>query len=473
VAKVSQIAVALILVRVLGKDEWATMALLLSIYLAAMGLGTLNLHQGVFFFFGRTPPHERRRLAAQTSGLLGTSGLLTAAIVLAIAPLLARGPYAIEGMLPWLALAVVLEMPTVGGGQMLIAAERPGVAAAYDGCMAVLQVCGVAVPVLAGGGVRSAMIGLAVYAAIRLAVFTLLIRRSFPGDRVRLDWALIKEQLVYTAPLSLAVGTSVLNRNLDKWIVAAFDAAHFGAYAIAAQEVPLISIVPYAIGAALATRIVHAFKNGDRARVRDYFQAQTTRMSLVVLPAAIALILVADELIVLLFTDAYAAAAFPFQIYTVILLHRVAEYGLLLRAAGDTRSMWFSSMVLFVGNAALSAPLTMWLGMVGAALGALIANVMAWVFVLWRIGRALGTGLRGAFPWRYYGLILAIAIALAAGVAVAIEPLALGPAAALAAKAGLFALAFLAAVRIGALHRRVPPLPPDDADFDAAATGKR
>jgi O-antigen/teichoic acid export membrane protein len=467
VAKVSQIAVALILVRVLAEDEWAAMALLLSIYLAAISLGTLNLHQGVYFFFGRTPVHERRRLAAQTSGLLGASGLLTAAVVLAIAPLLTAGPYAIEGMLPWLALAVALEMPTVGGAQMLIASERPGMAAIYDACMAVLQVSCMSAPVLLGGGVGAAMIGLAGYAAVRLLVFTLLIARAFPGDRVRFDWALIKQQLVYTAPLSLAIGTSVLNRNLDKWIVAALDAAHFGAYAIAAQEVPLISIVPYAIGATLATRIVHAFKIGDRARARGYFHAQTTRMSLVVIPAAIALILVADELIVLLFTDIYAVAALPFQLYTVILLHRVAEYGLVLRAAGDTRSLWWSSLVLFLGNAALSAPLTLWLGMLGAALGALIANVLAWLFILSRVGRALGTGLRGVFPWRYYGLILAISITLAAALAAAVAPLALAPAAALAIKAGLFALAFLAVMRVGALHRRVPPLPPDDADFDA------
>lgn len=472
----SQLAVAFILVRALAKDEWAVMALVLSIYLAAMGLGTLNLHHGVFFFFGRTPPEERRRLALQTSGLLGTSGLLTALIVLLIAPLIASGPYAIQGMLPWLALAVALEMPTVGGAQMLIAAERPGMAAAYDGAMAVLQVSCVAVPVLAGGGVQSATIGLAVYATIRLIVFSTLILGTFPGGNTRFQWALIKEQLVYTAPLSLAVGTSVLNRHLDKWIVAAFDPANFGTYAIAAQEVPLISIVPYAIGAALATRIVQAFRRGDRDRVRAYFHAQTTRMSLVVIPAAMALILVADEMMVLLFTDAYALAAFPFQIYTVILLHRVAEYGLILRAAGDTRSMWFASMVLFLGNAALSAPLTYWLGMIGAALGALIANVFAWVFILWRIGDSFGTGLRGAFPWREYGLVFAVSTVLAAATGAAVAPLALAPAPALALKLALFTAAFLAAVRIGRLHRRVPPIPPDEPDDehgDAPAAAAR
>ena len=464
-ARVSQIVVAFILVRALDKDEWSALALVLSIYLAAIGLGTLNLHQGVFFFFGRTPPDERRRLALQTAGLLGASGLLTALIVLCIAPVITSGPYAIAGMMPWLALAVALEMPTMGGAQMLIAAERPGVAAAYDGLMAVLQVGCTAGPVLAGAGVQSATIG--------LAVFAVLILRTFPAGHGRFAWALVKEQLVYTAPLILAIGTSVLNRHLDKWIVAAFDPANFGTYAIAAQEVPLISIVPYAIGAALATRIVQAFRDGDRARVRAYFHAQTTRMSLIVIPSAMALILVADELMVLLFTDAYALATFPFQIYTVILLHRVAEYGLILRAAGDTRSLWLASLVLFLGNAAFSAPLTLWLGMVGAALGALIANVLAWVFILWRIGIALGTGLRGAFPWREYGLVFAVSSVIAVATGALVARLDLEPTASLALEAGLFTVAFLAAVRIGKLHRRMPPIPPDPAAGDAPASAAR
>ena len=83
----------------------------------------------------------------------------------------------------------------------------------------------------------------------------------------------------------------------------------------------------------------------------------------------------------------------------------------------------------------------------------------------------LGTGLRGAFPWREYGLVFAVSTVIAAATGAVVAPLALGPTASLALKAGLFTIAFLAAVRIGGLHRRMPPIPPDDAAGDVPAAG--
>jgi hypothetical protein len=84
----------------------------------------------------------------------------------------------------------------------------------------------------------------------------------------------------------------------------------------------------------------------------------------------------------------------------------VAEYGVILRSAGDTRSIWASSLVLLVGNLALSALLTVWLGITGAALGTLLANIPAWIFVLTRIAKTLDVGLGSVFPWKKYGLTL-------------------------------------------------------------------
>jgi O-antigen/teichoic acid export membrane protein len=464
VAKLAQIVVALVLVRLLGPDEWAAMALLLSIYIAGIGIGALNIHQGIYFFYGRIGLQQRRTLVLQTSSLLAASGLLTGLVVLALVPVLDGGPYDIAPLLPWLALALVVEMPAVGGAQFLLAAERAGAAALYDASMAILQVAALSLPVALGWGLEGSVRALVLYAAARLLVFTVVMSRSFPGPRTPMRWALLREQIVYTAPLGLAIATAVLNRNVDKWFVAAFDPDNFGAYAIAAQEVPLIAILPNAISAVLATRLVHAFMVGRLDRVRQYWLAQTSNMALVVVPATIGLLLCAEELIVVLFTSQYAIATLPFQIYTVILLHRVAEYGLVLRAAGDTRSLWWASFLLLFGNVVLSLPLTWALGMLGAALGTLVANLVAWLYILRRIARVIGTTVREAFPWGRYGRILALASLAGMATAFSVGAFDLPPVPRLLAKVLIYALLVLGLLR-GAALRGGPSVPEDDEDF--------
>jgi O-antigen/teichoic acid export membrane protein len=159
---------------------------------------------------------------------------------------------------------------------------------------------------------------------------------------------------------------------------------------------------------------VKGYLEGDKPRLLSLWCTAISKVALLVVPLAVLAILVADQLVVILFTEEYRAAALPFRIYTIILFHRVAEYGLVLRAAGDTRSLWTASFILLIGNVVLSVPLVLLLGMPGPALATLLANIPAWLYVLHQIGRALDVGLSAVFPWGWYGKVIGVA-ALAAG----------------------------------------------------------
>jgi O-antigen/teichoic acid export membrane protein len=464
-AKASGLVLALILVRILNNDEWATIALLFSIYSVATAFGGMNIHQGIYFFYSRLDPGARRLLAVQTTGLLAITGILTAGIILGLEPWLAGSPFQVAGLLGWLAIAVVLEVPTLGAPQLLLAAERAGGSAAFTTVSAVFQIIAVTTPLLLGLGLTGAMMGLTAYAAIRFVVYAGLVLGLTPPGPVRVDWSLIKEQVVYTAPLGLSMGTAVLTRNVGKWFVAAFDAPNFGAYAIAATEVPFVSIVPYALGAVLATRLVHAFKSGRTDLSHGYWMASTSRMSLLVIPATIGIVLCAPQLIVLLFTSEYVAATLPFQIHSVILLHRVAEYGIMLRAAGDTRSLWWASFVLLLANVIFGLPATLLFGMLGAAVAMLAANVIAWLFILWRIAHVMRVGLRAVFPWTLYTKVLLVALiaALMTAWLARVAPETAGMQ--LTVRALLFGGICLTGIFVVRLHRSLPGVPEDDPDF--------
>ena len=126
-----------------------------------------------------------------------------------------------------------------------------------------------------------------------------------------------------------------------------------------------------------------------------------------------------ELVIVPLATDSrQSALVITFMLFSAVTLHRVAEYGLLLRAAGQPRDLLMSGLVLLAANTVLAGIGAWRWSMPGSAAGTLAANVIAWCFVLHRVARALGVSFAQAFPWARWATSVASS-AIAAGAALA------------------------------------------------------
>jgi O-antigen/teichoic acid export membrane protein len=400
VVKSSQLVITVVLVRLLAPDEWTRVAYLLSIYLAAVTLGTLNLQHGIVFFLRRIDPRHHRALVVQTAVLLIGTGTVIAAGLVAASPLLSGGRLAVGSSIPLLAAAILLELPTACAPAALIASDQLRLAAAWDITVTVVQISAVVLASSLGRGAADVVVGLLVAASIRVVLFAVLIARRFAGSLRGLPPGTLSAQIRYGVPLGLTLAASVLNRSVDKWFIAIFDTGNVGIYTVAAQEIPLLAVLPYAGGAAVVTLIVDRFHRGDIDDARRLWLRQTASMAAIVVPASAVLIVIAPELMVLVFGATFATGVLPFQLFTAITLHRVAEYGLVLRAADRNRELVRASVVLLVANTVLAGAGAATFGMVGASAGTLAANAIAWLFVLHRLGTVFGTTIRHTFAWR-------------------------------------------------------------------------
>lgn len=399
--KATQLVLAVLLVRLMSPEEWNEAAYLLSIYLAGTTIGTLNLHHGIVFFLPRVDPDKQRDLILQNVRLLLALGAaITVGLTLA-RPLLSGGQLGDGSILPWLGLAITLELPAACIGMTLIGLERFGRVAAWDLSGTVLILTGSIVPVVAGYGVDGLVYGLCASGAVRFCAGLLLVYRTIPaGSRARLGRAFLFAQLRYGLPLGATIAVAILNRLVDKWFIAVFEPGDFGVYAVAAQEVPLLAVLPYAGGAALVTKLVDAFHRSDLDDARRQWLRLTGSMALVVAPLGIGLILIAPELIPAVFGDEFRPGVLPFQIFTAVTVHRVAEYGMLLRAAGCTTELLRVASITLGANFVLAGT-GAWLGgMSGSAWGTLMASAIGWLTALHFIGRVLEVPVRRAFPWR-------------------------------------------------------------------------
>jgi O-antigen/teichoic acid export membrane protein len=422
----------------------------------ANALGSLGLHDAVFYFFGRHP-ERAAAIVRQTSALLLMAAIPVTFAMFVVVLAFFHGTLDLLPAMPWLAMVIVIELPTLPAINQLIAHGHAGIASVLYVTFAVLRTVPVLLPAAFGWSLSTIPMMMALFGLTRLAAHFVIIRRVYPLAPGQRWWvrAEMREIFFFALPAGLAATVGKLMPQIDKysalWLLGPIV---FGIYNVAAFELPLVTLIPYAIGAVMQVRYVRLYASGDTAGLQRLWYQTTSKTMVLVVPLAIVVIATAPDLIAMLFEPEYARATLPFQILTVVLLHRVAAYGPMLQATNQTRLLFTTSILIVGSNLLLQFPLTELFGFPGPALATALSVVPAWMLTLQRIGVALGGGIRIALPWRFYARVIVVAAGLGAILWLVRPHIDLPPGARLAASVIGYAIAFVIAGRItGVVHR--------------------
>jgi O-antigen/teichoic acid export membrane protein len=454
----SSVLAALVVVlgaRLYGKGDWAYVTLIYTLYETGIALGSLGLADAVFYFLGRNPGGAGA-IVRQTSLLLAAVAPLVVGGVAIAGWLLSRPELDATSALPWLAAALLLELPTQPAVNQLIASGRARLGSGLFFGFATLRTAAVVVPAVVGAPVTWIPIALAATSVLRLVTHLAIVRAFYP--RAEPGWARadrLREILWFAIPAGAGVLAGRLNPLVDKYAAQLWlTEEQFASYGVAAFELPLVTLVPYAIGAVMQSRYVRLYLAGDVAGLRALWFSTVQKTALITVPLAVALIALGRDAIVLFAGAKYTEAALPFQILTVVLLHRVASYGAMLQSIGQTRAIMTSSALLLATNVVLAYPMTRLFGYPGPAIATVISVVPPWLFTLSRIGRILGGGIRGALPWGFYARVLVLAAVLGVAVWYAAENVEAHPAVRLLGGLAAMITAFIACGRaLGLIER--------------------
>ena len=411
VARTGQVVSAILLVRFLAPSAWNVIALGLSVYLVAVTIGSLNLEHSILFFLPQLTQHQTNRLLYQTVNLLRISGLVCGAVIVFVQ--VGTGVLGTIAIALCLACAVACELPTVVMTPTFIARGEERYASMWGSSHALIQFLALMIPTLCGFGATGIAYGLAASGLIRLTTFTVVFGRYVNGEHVHTP-GLLKRQLYFCAPLGVALAAGVLTRSIDKWLVAWHEPLKVGIYSIAAFEVPILAVLPYAGGAAIAVSMVTMFHNDQVSGAHSVWWNQARMMSLVVVPLTMGLVVIAPELFEILFSHSYRTSVLPFQIFTLIGLHRVTEYGAVLRAAGRSVEIVYSSLILLGSNLVFGYIGLQVHGLVGLTMGSVLAFSVAWVWILSRLKNVFDVSMRHVFPWSAWGSSVVISCVTAA-----------------------------------------------------------
>jgi O-antigen/teichoic acid export membrane protein len=429
--------------RSLSRADFAYVAFAIMVFSTALALGSMGLHEAVYYFLGNRPNDAPAVIRQATFLLACASGPAIAVVALLV--FVARPDVDLRPVFPWLALSLAIELPTQPALNALIATRHARVASSIFVGLAAVRATAMIVPILLGEPVTAIVPALAIGSTARLIVYIGILARWFPGPARWSDRGQIRTILVFTLPVGFAEMCGALNQQLDKYLVSILlGVSDLAQYAVGAWEFPLITIIPFAVGAAVQSRYVQRWAEHDRAGLLELWRTAVRKTALLVIPLAVMILVLAEDLLVTMFSENYRAAALPFRLFNGILLLRFASYGALFRAVGHTRPLLIQAALLVILNLALGVPFTYAFGFPGPALATLVANWIVWLVTLATLTKVLDCRLRDALPWLAYARTIVTAGAAGAILAWAREAAALGAGANLALGPPVFIALFFA-----------------------------
>lgn len=418
VTTIMDIILVVVLVRLLTNSEFVIISFLLLVYETAKYLATLGFPDSVFYFFERVAKNARTGFVVQTTVILAINALVVAILMVAFVPFLpgflsewsTSSVQTTQSLLPVMALIALIEIPTWPVNNIMLAADRQKTASWYNLLNSAMTFLAIVGPISLGMPIHVAIWSLLGYSIVRLVVSVLWCWSILPPYEIGPDRTRIREQIAFSIPIGLSALVARFNRNVDKFIVSYFLTEPIVAvYIIAATEIPLVKVIPFAVGSVLISRFVQFQMDDKRDELKELWYKGIEKVSLIVLPLTVLFIILAPEMIHVLFGEGKEGAVLPFQIYSLIILIRVTSYGSILQAFGDTSSILKLSLNLLFWNVLFSIPFTLWFGIIGTASAAVLANYINIVITLRVIGRHMREPWYRVLPFPTYFRILGVA----------------------------------------------------------------
>jgi O-antigen/teichoic acid export membrane protein len=401
----------LILVRMFGQAEFGTYKQVFLLYGSILNLAQMGMSESLFYFIPGAGKDEGRYVC-NSMLVLGGLGLLVAALFFAGGDAIAgwMNNSALAPLMPLLAVFFFIMLASYVLEIVMTARHQYGRAAASYCLSDTTRAALIVVPVLLFQTLESILYGVIVFAAIRLGATIWYCRRQF-GAMLHPSWPLFLRQIAYSLPFALYVIFQTGQLSLHQYVVSSmFDAATFAVYSVGCLKVPLVEVVSTSVVNVMMVGMVQAIRDGRESDVISMWHETVRKLALVLFPLVALLLIVAQDLIVLLFTETYVASVPVFMAWSISILFAVLPMDGLLRVYAQMR---FLLMINIVRMAVVAGGIYWFvtsMGLVGAVLITMLALAVGKAMELVKMMTCWHVGAGRLLPWRELAGIGAISI---------------------------------------------------------------
>lgn len=218
------------------------------------------------------------------------------------------------------------------------------------------------------------------------------------------------EQFRYVFPVGMALILVTLNKSLGNlFVTKTLGVVALAHYAIGTHIQPVIGVLRNSVSDAVLPELA-ALKNAKGEGALALWRRSTVVSMILLTAAGVVLFEFAYNFVVTLFSPSYEPAVLIFQIYLLVLVREVFDFGVALRAANRTAPIVTSSLFAILLNLLLLVTVLPVWGLPAAALAFVISRWTEGLVLSRSTMRAYGIGIKDLARWRDLGKVALAAL---------------------------------------------------------------
>jgi O-antigen/teichoic acid export membrane protein len=404
--------IPVILVRIFDVATFGAYKQVFLLYVIVYAIAQVGMAESLYYFIPSDPVHAGQ-VVMNSVILLGVSGLVCVTVLAARAQQVAAwlGNPGIAGYVAPIAVFLLFMLLTSVLEISMMARKHYVLAAWTYFSSDVLRSALLIVPALLFRSLAGLVAGAIAFAAIRVCFCAGYLIREFRGE-LAFDWPCLRRQLIYALPFELAIIVDTLQTNYHQYTVShIFGVTAFAIYSIGCLQLPFVDFVAGPAANVMMVRMAEASGDRRNSQVLAIWRDTTRKLALVFLPLFALLVISAREIILLLFTQRYAAAVPIFMLWTVVVPLATLQTESILRVFAQTHFILGVNVLRLGMIAGMIGAFVLTFGVRGAVLITLTATAVSKGLSLVRAAQLMDTSMRQILPW---GSLAAITAASAA-----------------------------------------------------------
>jgi len=415
--------IPLTLTRLLLKEDYGSYQQLVMIYTIVQAILLFGMPQSLLYYFPRKEESEHPLLIRQTWLILLSSALFVITIFWAGSELMKTSlpDHHLQSFIFLLGIYTGIMLLVMPIQNLLILENKESLAMKSMIGFTIIDI--IVLPIAAWYnpttlGMIHGIIGTAIS---KLVIVLYYIYQNYLNKSIT-GIPYYRDQLVYGIPVGLTAMIYVLNVNIDKYMVGMFfSSSVFAVYYLGSLWAPIFGWVTQSASQVVTPRMSKAHKNGNLVEIQLLYKKSIENLSIIFLPATLLLALIAEPLIVTLFTENYKGAVPIFTIYLILLPTYALNLSWIIMASGQTRFLLRLAITTSIINVILSYFLLTTLEGDNRLLGIPFATVtVTWIstiIIMYKSITTIQTKLSEAYPWKKMMNIAMISIISGAPVA--------------------------------------------------------
>jgi O-antigen/teichoic acid export membrane protein len=386
VAAALNIALPVLLVRLLPQTEYGILKQAFLFISTVTTVATLGVGTSAFYFMPRHP--ERGGQIALNILIYNFVAGWIPLIAVVLYPQSLRFLFKSDALVPLAALLGFLVLLTLTSSlvqQIPVAMQDVRYSTIFIVGTQIARVVLFAAAALWFRSVKSLLIAALLNQLLSIVILFWYVDVRFPRFWMHFDWEFFKEQLAYALPYGAVGMLWVIQKDLDNYFVShSLGPKDFAIYAVGWVDVPLLTLALESVVSVMQIRVSSLQKDDRKEDIRRVTAAATNQLAALQFPMFAMLFVAGHDLIVLLYTRTYEASANIFLVSLSLLILGVFLLDPIIRAYKEVRNFLLGvRIVIFIALFCTLGPAIRHFGMIGAAVSTVTWQVIERILIAW------------------------------------------------------------------------------------------